>query len=85
MKTSDLREALKRKIDEANDYKLVKIQNVLNEVEAEEYKLKKQEKSELPEIVQQLIDQGIKELDQGKGIQHEEVMRRMKEKYPSLK
>ncbi len=68
----ELREKVKKYIDEADD---TTVKMVCAMLEA------KQESDwwdELPEEVQQEIDEAIKELDAGKGIPHEKV----KEMYP---
>ena len=40
---------------------------------------------ELHPVLIQLLEQSIQDAKEGKGIPHEDVMRRMKEKYPFLK
>ena len=85
MNTEKLRDYLKQKIDEANDAELHQIQQILNEPEAPSYVLPEVDNEEMPELLQKLLKQGIKELDEGKGIPHDEVMKRMREKYPALK
>ena len=68
----ELREKVKKYIDEADD---TTVQMICAMLEA------KQEAElwdELPQAVQQEIDEAIKELDEGKGIPHE----KMKELYP---
>ena len=38
----------------------------------------------LPEVLKKLLEKGLKESEEGKSIPHEEVMRRLKERYPFL-
>ena len=40
---------------------------------------------EMHPVLKQLLEKSIKEADAGLGIPHEEVMKRIKEKYPFLK
>lgn len=40
---------------------------------------------EMHPVLRQLLEKSIKEADAGLGIPHEEVMKRIKEKYPFLK
>jgi len=40
---------------------------------------------EMHPVLKQLLEQSIKEADAGLGVPHEEVMKRIKEKYPFLK
>ncbi len=42
------------------------------------------EKEELSEDLKSALDQGLESLEQGRSSSHEEVMSRMKKKYPNL-
>ena len=45
----------------------------------------KVDSDEMHPVLKQLLEKSIKEADAGLGIPHEEVMKRIKEKYPFLK
>jgi hypothetical protein len=51
-------------------------------INAENYTSEKEE--EMHPILIQLLEKAIKESEQGLGIPHEEVMRRIKEKFPFI-
>lgn len=53
------------------------VKKLLKNIEFEEHKLD-------PDLIAD-IDQGIKSLSEGKGIEHNEVMMEFKKRYPTLK
>ena len=56
-----------------------KLEQLLKEEKA------RQDNLELDDNIKEAIDKGIKSLDEGKGIPHEQVMKKMKKKYRHLK
>jgi predicted transcriptional regulator len=72
-----LRKELKQYVDSA-DEKALRIVKALLEIEQEDdedWEDSEVDWDELPEELQLLIEKGIKEADEGKGIPHEEVVK----------
>ena len=44
----------------------------------------KAEWDQMPDVLKKLLEKGIKESDQGLGISHEEMMKKVKAKYPLI-
>ncbi|WP_026452719.1 hypothetical protein [Aequorivita capsosiphonis] len=77
METRELKEALKKKIDNANDDVLLEILNLFNNEENEVDNWDKNASPALKEALQKSIEQA----ERGEVIPHEEVMREIRAKY----
>ena len=69
-----------RKISLAQQLFAIQQEVILDKIEA----LLKRETTSLSKEQKKAIDQGLKSLDNGEGIPHEQVMLNVKEKFPSL-
>jgi len=72
MSTAEMRKKIKKYIDEADDRVVNMIFSMLEADKEKDWW------DELPEEVQEGIDRAIAELDAGKGIPHEQVMKKYK-------
>ncbi|MBK5213888.1 MAG: hypothetical protein JJE55_09550 [Flavobacteriaceae bacterium] len=77
METRELKETLKKKIDNANDDVLLEILNIFNNEEIEGGDWYKNASPALKDALQKSIEQA----ERGEVIPHEEVMRKIKAKY----
>jgi hypothetical protein len=66
-------------------YPINQVTNLVQEPTETLYKSTSENETEMHPILIKLIEQGKRELELGLGIPHEEVMRRVKLKYPFLK
>lgn len=72
MSNAEIRKKVKKYIDEADDHVVKMVYSLLEADREDDWW------DDLPKEVQKSIDKAIKELDEGKGIPHEEVMKKYK-------